>query len=96
MPFLTELTNTITNGINNFYLNKLADIKEFNRDYVHNAIFNRIKKAKKQAKNVILEIPAMVDRRYINSAIESYFTTSSKDREIWIIWKNKLLKYKKR
>ena len=74
----------------------LLDIKEFNRDYVHNAIFNRIKKAKKQAKNVILEIPAMVDRRYINSAIESYFTTSSKDREIWIIWKNKLLKYKKR
>lgn len=74
----------------------LFGLKNHEREYARHAILNHIKKAKKQADNIILEIPAMVEREIIHSAINGYLAQCKKDKEIWVIWKNKLLKYKKR
>lgn len=74
----------------------LLGLRSYERESVRQAVFHHIKKAKKQADNIILEIPAMVERESIHSAIKGYLSQSKKDREIWVIWKNKLLKYKKR
>lgn len=74
----------------------LFGLKNYEREYARHAILNHIKKAKKQADNIILEIPAMVEREIIHSAINGYLAQCKKDKEIWVIWKNKLLKYKKR
>lgn len=71
----------------------LFGLHNYEREYVRQAIFHHIKKAKKQADNIILEIPAIVDRKTVYSAIKGYRMISSSKREIWVMWKNKLLKY---
>ena len=71
----------------------LFGLHNYEREYVRQAIFHHIKKAKKQADNIIHEIPAIVDRKTVYSAIKGYRKISSSKREIWVIWKNKLLKY---
>ena len=48
----------------------------------HNDILNRIKEAKKQADNVVLEIPTFVSRRTISKTINGYLYQSSKERTI--------------
>lgn len=48
----------------------------------HNDILNRIKSAKKQADNAILEIPTFVSRKIISGTIKGYLKQSSKDRII--------------
>ena len=48
----------------------------------HNAILNHIKVAKKQADNVILEIPTFVSRRIISRTVNGYLKQSSKKRII--------------
>ncbi|MDR3226061.1 MAG: hypothetical protein LBT56_00115 [Prevotellaceae bacterium] len=56
-------------------------------------IKKRIKEAKKQADNIILVMPSHVKRSLINSTIKNQLKASKTKREIWVIWKNKLLKY---
>ena len=48
----------------------------------HNDILNRIKSAKKQADNVVLEIPTFVSRKTISGTIKGYLMQSSKERVI--------------
>lgn len=73
----------------------LFGLKNYERAYVKQAIENRIKKAKQQADNIILEIPSRVPRKYIEETVKNYLNRSNKNREIWVLWKNKLLKIKK-
>ena len=73
----------------------MMNLRRFDRPYVKNAIENHIKKAKKQADNIILEIDSKVDRETINAVVKNYLSRTDIDREIWVIWKRKLLKYKK-
>ena len=70
-------------------MNRNATIKQ-----QKNAIENHIKKAKKQADNIILEIPSSVARTTIHSTITNYLSRSKKERTIMIHWKNKLIIYK--
>lgn len=56
-----------------------------------NAIENHIKKAKKQADNIILEIPSFVSRKLIHRTVTNYLSRSKKERIILVHWKNKLL-----
>ena len=58
-----------------------------------NAIENHIKKAKKQADNIILEIPSIVRRELIHYTVKKYLSRSKRDRIIMVRWKNKLLIY---
>lgn len=58
-----------------------------------NAIENHIKKAKKQADNIILEIPSFVARATIHRTVTNYLSRSKKQRIIMVHWKNKLLIY---
>lgn len=48
----------------------------------HNDILNRIKSAKKQADNVVLEIPTFVSRKTISGTIKGFLMQSSKERVI--------------
>lgn len=60
----------------------------------HNAILNHIKSAKKQADNVVLEIPNFVSRRVIGKTINGYMKQSSKGRIIIVKHGNKCYVYK--
>lgn len=60
----------------------------------HNAILNHIKSAKKQADNVVLEIPTFVSRRVIGKTISGYLKQSSKSRIIIVKHGNKCYVYK--
>lgn len=55
----------------------------------HNDILNRIKYAKKQADNFVLEIPTFVTRKTISRTIKGYLKQSSKDRIIIVKHGNK-------
>lgn len=79
-----------------FEAKSMLDIKNFNQLAVKRGIENRLKKAKKQADNIILEITSNIKRKYIDNTINNYLSRTSKDREIWVIWKNKLIKYRKK
>lgn len=78
-----------------FDCKSMLGLRYYDYRYVKNAIENHIKKAKQQADNIILEIPSAVNRKYINDIIINFLNRSKKDREVWIIWKNKLIKIKK-
>ena len=67
-------------------MNRSATIKQ-----QKNAIENHIKKAKKQADNIILEIPSSVARTTIHNTITNYLSRSKKERTIMVHWKNKLI-----
>lgn len=58
-----------------------------------NAIETRIKKAKEQADNIILEIPSSVTRKLIHRTVTNYLSRSSRERIVMVHWKNKLLIY---
>ena len=60
----------------------------------HNDILNRIKDAKKQADNVVLEIPTFVSRRTISTTVNGYLKQSSKQRIIIVKHGNKCYVYK--
>ena len=72
-----------------YILGKLFDgksmmgIKRTNdNDKYHNAILNRIKSAKEQADNAVLEIPTFVSRKTISSTIKGFLMQSSRERII--------------
>ena len=60
----------------------------------HNAILNHIKAAKKQADNVVLEIPTFVPRMIIGKTINGYLKQSSKNRIIIVKHGSKCYVYK--
>ena len=62
----------------------------------HNAILNRIKSAKKQADNVMLEIPTFVSRKTISATIKGYLMQSSKERVIMVKHGNKCFIYNRK
>jgi len=57
------------------------------------AIENRIKDAKKQADNIVLEIPEFVTRKVVHSTIINYLNRSKKNRIIFVKWNDRLLMY---
>jgi len=59
-----------------------------------NAIENHIKKAKKQADNIILEMPSFMDRRNAENTIRNYLNRSKTKRVIMARYGNKLLIFK--
>lgn len=65
-----------------------------NKKKYHNAILNHIKAAKKQADNVVLEIPTFVSRRVIGKTINGYMKQSSKGRIIIVKHGNRCYVYK--
>ena len=48
----------------------------------HNDILNRIKSAKEQADNIVLEVPAYISKEVIDSTVIGYLNQSSKERII--------------
>ena len=58
---------------------------------IKNAILNRIKDAKTQADNIIIEMPNHIERRQINKHIKGYLRQSNKKRTIIVKWKNKAI-----
>ena len=75
----------------------LYDIKNKNdgEKYEHK-IQNKIKKAKKQADNIILDIPDFIPIEDIKGAIHGYFHVSHQERIILVKYKGHLQVYKKR
>ena len=70
----------------------MLDVKPTDNDkIVREAIFNRIKKAKKQAENVIIEIPSHISRRQFNKHVRSYLRQSKTKRIIIVKWKNNVI-----
>ena len=60
----------------------------------HNAILSQKKKEKKQADNVVLEIPTFVPRMIIGKTINGYLKQSSKNRIIIVKHGSKCYVYK--
>ena len=60
----------------------------------HNDILNRIKEAKKQSDNIVLEIPMFVSRKTISETIKGYLVQSSKQRIIIVKHGKKCYVYK--
>ena len=65
-----------------------------NKKKYHNAILNHIKAAKKQADNIVLEIPTFVSRRVVGKTVNGYLKQSSKGRTIIIKHGRKCYVYK--
>lgn len=57
-------------------------------------IENRIKKAKEQADNIVLEIPEWIEFQTIARTINNYLGRSKKKRTILVCWKERLLKFR--
>lgn len=57
-------------------------------------IENRIKKAKEQADNIVLEIPEWIEFQTIARTINNYLGRSKKKRTILVSWKERLLKFR--
>ena len=49
--------------------------------------------AKKQAENIVLEIPEFITRKVIHSTIINYLNRSKKNRIIIVKWNDRLLMY---
>ena len=56
---------------------------------------NRIKKAKEQADNIIIEVPTHYDRQVIDYTIHNYLSRSSKERAIIILHGDDVYRYRK-
>ena len=56
---------------------------------------NRIKKAKEQADNIIIEVPTHYDRQVIDDTIHNYLSRSSKERTIIILQGDDIYRYGK-
>lgn len=72
----------------------MTNIRHFDRIHIKNTVENHIKKAKKQADNIILEIPKDVKYQYVEETITNYLNRTKNIKEIRIIW-NGYLKIKK-
>jgi hypothetical protein len=72
----------------------MLGIKRSTNDKYHNTILNHIKAAKKQADNVVLEIPKFVSRRVIHDTVRGYLSQSKKNRIIIVKHGNKCYVYK--
>ncbi len=59
----------------------------------HNDILNRLKSAKKQADNVVLEIPTFISRNTISDTVKGFLMQSSKDRIVIVIHGDKVYTY---
>lgn len=70
-------------------LDKNANLKQ-----QKNAIENHIKKAKKQADNICLEMPSFMDRKNAENTIQNYLNRSKTKRIIMVRYRNKLLIFK--
>lgn len=70
-------------------LDKNANLKQ-----QKNAIENHIKKAKKQADNICLEMPSFMDRKNAENTIQNYLNRSKTKRVIMVRYRNKLLIFK--
>ncbi len=70
-------------------LDKGANLKQ-----QKNAIENHIKKAKRQADNIILELPSFMSRKNAENTIRNYLNRSKKKRIILVRLRNKLLVFK--
>ena len=66
------------------------------KDKHHNAILNRMKSAKEQADNVVLEIPAFVSRKTISSTVKGFLLQSSKERGVIVKHGKKCYTYNSR
>ena len=69
-------------------------VRTSNKKKHHNDILNRIKSAKQQADNVVLEIPTFITRRTIAQTINGYLSQSSTKRVIIVKHGNKCYVYK--
>lgn len=56
-------------------------------------IENRIKKAKEQADNIVLEIPEWISRDTIGQTVVNYLNRSKSKRIILVCWKNIVMKF---
>lgn len=75
----------------------MLDVKASDNDkIIREAIFNRIKKAKKQAENVIIEIPSHISRRQFNKHVRGYLRQSKTKRIIIVKWKNNVVVFSNR
>lgn len=73
----------------------MMKIKKTNRKGFKGKLENRIKSAKEQADNMIIEVPKWAKRKWIDDTVNNYLDRSHKDRTIYIIHKNKIYVYKK-
>ena len=83
------INGLLFDGKSMYGLKKDANMKE-----QHTAITNHIKKAKRLADNIVLEIPSFVGREMIHWTVNGYLSQSRKERIIMVHWKNKLLVYR--
>lgn len=67
-----------------FDAKSMMGIKPGDQDKYHNDIINRIKSAKKQADNIVLEIPTFVTKTTINDTVHGYLSQSRKQRIILV------------
>lgn len=67
-----------------FDAKSMMGIKPGDQDKYHNDILNRIKSAKKQADNIVLEIPTFVTKTTINDTVHDYLSQSRKQRIILV------------
>lgn len=68
-------------------------VKTSDKKKHHNDILNRIKSAKKQADNIVLEIPTFISRKTISSSVKGFLKQSSKRRIIIVKHGNKCYTY---
>lgn len=73
----------------------MTGIKTGDKEKYHNDILNRIKSAKKQADNIVLDIPRFVTRKTISQTINGYLAQSSKKRIIIVKHGRKCYIYRK-
>ena len=58
-----------------------------------NVIENRIKSAKEQADNMVIEVPEFIPRKVIHSTVINYLNRSKKNRIIIIKWMERFIFY---
>lgn len=68
-------------------------VKSTDKKKHHNDILNRMKSAKKQADNIVLEIPTFVSRKTISSTVKGFLKQSSKERVVIVKHGNKCYFY---
>lgn len=68
-------------------------VKSTDKKKHHNDILNRMKSAKKQADNIVLEIPTFVSRKTISSTVKGFLRQSSKERVVIVKHGNKCYFY---
>ena len=78
-----------------FDAKSLFNVKRRESGY-QNSIINHLKKAKKQAPNIILDIPDFINLNEAGKAISDFLRQSKHDRVVLVRRKGKLYMYKKK